>query len=159
MIWMPSQTYWLRWFNLILHEICYFMGFCFLHIDVVHLKHMWYTYKSDEIFSRGSLKIFHPIYKCIIHVLDVGHLCAKITNLWNNDFWTISIIELWDGKLCDGTNTYKFCNYFMHVYLLVDFLFQIDMHIPQVDWFLIVSLLIFKFQVDMHLASWLVSWL
>ncbi len=41
----------------------------------------------------------------------------------------------------------------MHVYLLVDFLFQIDMHIPQVDWFLIVSLLIFKFQVDMHLAS------
>jgi hypothetical protein len=54
----------------------YFMSLCFLHIVVMCLKHVWCTYKYNEIFFKW-LKIFHPIYTCIIHVLNTRHLCAK----------------------------------------------------------------------------------
>jgi hypothetical protein len=42
--------------------------------------------------------LFHPIYTCIICVLNTQHLCAKNMNSWKNDFCTIYVIKSWDGQ-------------------------------------------------------------
>ncbi len=48
-----SQTYRLHRFVPNLYGISCFMGLCFVHVDFVHLKHIWCMYKHNEIFSCG----------------------------------------------------------------------------------------------------------
>jgi hypothetical protein len=65
---------------------------------------MFYVYDIDDariirmnFFSCGWKK-FHPIYMCIIHILNTKHSCAKCKNPWKSDFSMISITKLWGGK-------------------------------------------------------------
>jgi len=64
-------TYWFHWFIQNLNKICYFMGLCFLHIDVVHLNHLWCMYKYFQSFQPFQ------IFENISSYLYVYHLCFK----------------------------------------------------------------------------------
>jgi hypothetical protein len=56
------------------------------------------------------MKIFHPTYTCIIHVLNAKHMCAKCTNPQKKNFCTISITKLWDCKLVINVFHMKHCD-------------------------------------------------
>jgi hypothetical protein len=68
----------------IVGKLLFHMGLYFLHSSIIRLKHMMHIWVGWNIFDH--LKIFHPIYTCIIHVLNPQHPCAKNTNPWNNIF-------------------------------------------------------------------------
>jgi len=63
--------------KLFYHEFVFFVDkCCATKICMMHVR--WNIFKW--------VKIFHPTYMCIIHVLNTQHLCAKNMNPWNNKF-------------------------------------------------------------------------
>jgi hypothetical protein len=54
----------------------FFMGSYILHMNVLHLRYEWFTYKLDELIFIHMEKI-HPTYMCIICVINIKHLSTK----------------------------------------------------------------------------------
>jgi hypothetical protein len=83
-------------------------------------------------------------------------MCKKM-NLWNNDFQTISIIELWDGKF---VMVYKYLQvlYVPYACILACWYYISNWYAYCSSWLVFDCKLVgFLFQIDMHLASWLIS--
>jgi hypothetical protein len=59
--------------------------------------HTWIYRKMKNLCDNhsfiGSYFIHQHIYPCVKHVFNAWYLCAKCTNLWMNELYTIFIIN------------------------------------------------------------------